>query len=150
MVTLLLYQAPKLLLVLTVGAVYSAVTPLILPFAALYFGIAMLVLKYKLVYVHEANQHGYPCPYPLGAGSLWPRLVSRVVVALGGNAFFWGEYSPFPSLHPSLVTPPPIPLPPLPHHHHHPPHCNPLSISNVRMNNLPPRSPSPTRQSCSS
>ena len=51
-------EAPKLLLVLTVGAVYSVINPLILPFATLYFAMGLVVIKYKLVYVHVAAYEG--------------------------------------------------------------------------------------------
>ena len=41
-------EAPKMLLVFTVGAVYSVLNPLVLPFVTIYFGIGYVVVKYKV------------------------------------------------------------------------------------------------------
>lgn len=40
------------LLIWTLGVTYSIISPLILPFATLYFGIAYLVYKYKFLFVY--------------------------------------------------------------------------------------------------
>lgn len=70
-------EAPKQLLVLTVGSVYSVINPVVLPLAAVYFGAGLVVVKYKLVFVH-ATEHQ-------ADGGMWPKLVSRIVLALGKN-----------------------------------------------------------------
>jgi len=41
-------EAPKMLLVFTVGPVYSVLNPLVLPFVTIYFGIGYVVVKYKV------------------------------------------------------------------------------------------------------
>ncbi len=51
-------EGAKLLLMVLVGATYSVIHPLILPFVALYFGVGYLVMKYKLVYVHVSTYEG--------------------------------------------------------------------------------------------
>lgn len=43
---------PQALLMFTLGMTYSIITPLILPFTTLYFGIAYLVYKYKFLFVY--------------------------------------------------------------------------------------------------
>ncbi|TPX50045.1 hypothetical protein SeMB42_g02206 [Synchytrium endobioticum] len=43
---------PMPLLILAVGLTYSQILPIILPFATLCFGIAWIVYKYQLLYVH--------------------------------------------------------------------------------------------------
>lgn len=43
---------PQALLIFTLGMTYSIISPLVLPFATLYFAIAYLVYKYKLLFVY--------------------------------------------------------------------------------------------------
>ena len=43
------------LLIFVIGLTYSCIAPLILPFCALYFGIATGIFKYLLLYVHAAR-----------------------------------------------------------------------------------------------
>lgn len=43
---------PQALLIWTLGVTYSIISPLILPFATLYFGVAYLVYKYKFLFVY--------------------------------------------------------------------------------------------------
>ena len=42
---------PQALLIWTIGITYSIITPLILPFAMLYFGLAYFVYKYRFLFV---------------------------------------------------------------------------------------------------
>lgn len=42
---------PQALLIWTIGITYSIITPLILPFATLYFGLAYFVYKYRFLFV---------------------------------------------------------------------------------------------------
>jgi hypothetical protein len=62
------------LLIYTLGAVYSVVNPVILPFTALYFAFGFVVLKYKMLYVF--------LPKYEGEGFLWPVLVRCMLLAL--------------------------------------------------------------------
>ncbi|SCV74453.1 BQ2448_8092 [Microbotryum intermedium] len=48
---------PQALLIFTLGVTYSIITPLILPFATLYFGIAYLVYKYKFLFVFCTSKY---------------------------------------------------------------------------------------------
>lgn len=42
----------QVLLIFTLGLTYSIIAPMILPFTTLYFGLAYLVYKYKLLFVY--------------------------------------------------------------------------------------------------
>ncbi|SCZ96759.1 BZ3500_MvSof-1268-A1-R1_Chr4-1g06692 [Microbotryum saponariae] len=57
------------LLIFTLGVTYSIISPLILPFATLYFGIAYLVYKYKFLFVFYR-------PYE-SRGQAWPLAFNR-------------------------------------------------------------------------
>ncbi|KAL8280604.1 hypothetical protein RQP46_006927 [Phenoliferia psychrophenolica] len=61
---------PQALLIFTLGLTYSVISPLILPFATLYFGMAYLVYKYKLLFV-------YYRPYE-SRGQAWPLAFNRI------------------------------------------------------------------------
>lgn len=65
---------PQALLVFTIGLTYSVISPLILPFTTLYFGIAYLVYKYKLLFVFYR-------PYE-SRGQAWPIAHNRCVLAI--------------------------------------------------------------------
>ncbi|GAA5824868.1 hypothetical protein JCM11251_005374 [Rhodosporidiobolus azoricus] len=65
---------PQALLIWTVGLTYSIITPLILPFAAIYFGLAYLVYKYRFLFVFYR-------PYE-SRGQAWPIAYNRVGIAL--------------------------------------------------------------------
>ncbi|KAK4703754.1 calcium permeable stress-gated cation channel, partial [Phenoliferia sp. Uapishka_3] len=65
---------PQALLIFTLGLTYSIISPLILPFATLYFGLAYLVYKYKLLFV-------YYRPYE-SRGQAWPLAFNRISWAL--------------------------------------------------------------------
>lgn len=65
---------PQALLVFTLAVLYSIVSPLILVFGAVYFGVAYVVLKYQLLNVWDK-------PYD-SHGHAWPLAVTRCVWAL--------------------------------------------------------------------
>ncbi|PKI83182.1 hypothetical protein MVES1_003242 [Malassezia vespertilionis] len=65
---------PQALLIFTLSILYSIVSPLIVLFGALYFGVAYIVLKYELLNVMEK-------PYD-SHGSAWPLAIHRCVWAL--------------------------------------------------------------------
>ncbi|GAA5932719.1 hypothetical protein JCM10213_006311 [Rhodosporidiobolus nylandii] len=65
---------PQALLIWTLGLTYSIITPLILPFTALYFGLAYLVYKYRFLFVFYR-------PYE-SRGQAWPVAYNRVGLAL--------------------------------------------------------------------
>lgn len=48
---------PQALLIWTIGITYSIITPLILPFAMLYFGLAYFVYKYRFLFVFCESRH---------------------------------------------------------------------------------------------
>ncbi|KAI9247530.1 hypothetical protein BY458DRAFT_551082 [Sporodiniella umbellata] len=50
----------------TVSLLYSAMSPLILPFAFLYFAVASMVYKYLLIYIYETRMES--------GGKIWPVL----------------------------------------------------------------------------
>jgi hypothetical protein len=68
------HEAPKHLLVFTLGTVYSVINPVILPLAALYFALGFVVLKYKMLYVY--------LPLYEGEGFIWPLLVRCMLLSL--------------------------------------------------------------------
>ncbi|GAA5968552.1 hypothetical protein JCM11641_007678 [Rhodosporidiobolus odoratus] len=65
---------PQALLIWTLGLTYSIITPIILPFTALYFGLAYLVYKYRFLFVFYR-------PYE-SRGQAWPLAYNRVGLAL--------------------------------------------------------------------
>ncbi len=65
---------PQALLIFTLCILYSIVSPLITIFGAIYFGIAYVVNKYKLLYVFYK-------PYE-SQGQAWPISASRCIWAL--------------------------------------------------------------------
>ncbi|KAG1457603.1 hypothetical protein G6F55_005827 [Rhizopus delemar] len=60
-----------LLFFFTVSLLYSAMSPLILPFAFLYFAVASMVYKYLLVYVYETRMES--------GGKIWPVLFQTIM-----------------------------------------------------------------------
>ena len=48
------------------------INPLILPLAALFFGLGWAVMKHKFLYVHMQLYEG--------EGAVWSKLVARIVV----------------------------------------------------------------------
>ncbi|KAL0093242.1 hypothetical protein F4703DRAFT_1262061 [Phycomyces blakesleeanus] len=66
------YPVPVFMFVVLL--VYSTISPLILLFGAVYYGLAYLVFKYQLLYV-------YFHPYEV-AGRMWPLVFSRIIVGL--------------------------------------------------------------------
>ncbi|KAI5477633.1 DUF221 domain containing membrane protein [Pseudohyphozyma bogoriensis] len=65
---------PQALLIFTLGVTYSIISPLILPFATLYFAMGYLVYKYKLLFV-------YYRPYE-SRGQAWPLAFNRIALGL--------------------------------------------------------------------
>ncbi|GAA6009728.1 hypothetical protein JCM10207_004170 [Rhodosporidiobolus poonsookiae] len=65
---------PQALLIWTIGLTYSIITPLILPFSALYFGLTYLAFKYRFLNVFYR-------PYE-SRGQAWPLAYNRVGLAL--------------------------------------------------------------------
>ncbi|GAA5948371.1 hypothetical protein JCM3765_001391 [Sporobolomyces pararoseus] len=65
---------PQALLIWTLGLTYSIIMPVILPFATLYFGLAYLCYKYRLLFVFYR-------PYE-SRGQAWPIAFNRVGLAL--------------------------------------------------------------------
>ncbi|BGP27145.1 hypothetical protein JCM10295v2_006109 [Rhodotorula toruloides] len=65
---------PQALLIWTIGLTYSIITPLILPFATLYFGLAYLTYKYRFLFVFYR-------PYE-SRGQAWPLAYNRVGLGL--------------------------------------------------------------------
>ncbi|KAK4048133.1 hypothetical protein OIV83_005003 [Microbotryomycetes sp. JL201] len=65
---------PQALLMFTIGMTYSIISPLVLPFTTLYFGMAYLVYKYKFLFV-------YYRPYE-SRGQAWPLAFNRMGWAL--------------------------------------------------------------------
>lgn len=89
---------PQALLIWTIGITYSIITPLILPFAMLYFGLAYFVYKYRFLFVfcewidlarhlqiagsHPDSQH-LPIDRPYESrGQAWPLAYNRVGLGL--------------------------------------------------------------------
>lgn len=64
---------PGALLVTTVSLAYSSLNPVICPFAAIYFSLALFVYKYNCMFVYDK-------PFETG-GLFWEVIVPRVVVA---------------------------------------------------------------------
>ncbi|TPX37211.1 hypothetical protein SmJEL517_g00833 [Synchytrium microbalum] len=65
---------PMPLLILAVGLTYSQILPIVLPFCALCFGIAWVVYKYQLLYVH--------IPKFETLGGFVPLVVNRTMLGL--------------------------------------------------------------------
>ncbi|KAG1469807.1 hypothetical protein G6F56_003045 [Rhizopus delemar] len=62
-----------LLFFFTVSLLYSAMSPLILPFAFLYFAVASMVYKYLLVYVYQTRMES--------GGKIWPVLFQTLMAS---------------------------------------------------------------------
>jgi hypothetical protein len=65
---------PPILLTFLIALAYSVISPAMLIFAMLYFGIATQVWKHQLLYVYDSRTE-------LG-GALWPQIFNRCIVAL--------------------------------------------------------------------
>jgi hypothetical protein len=63
-----------LLFFFTITLVYSAMSPLILPFALVYFTVASVVYKYLLMYVYETKIES--------GGKIWPVLFQTVMTSV--------------------------------------------------------------------
>ncbi|WFD32409.1 hypothetical protein MSPP1_003455 [Malassezia sp. CBS 17886] len=64
---------PQALLVFTLSVLYGIVSPLIVVFGAIYFGVAYVVLKYQLLNVLDKPYESH--------GSAWPLAVTRCIWA---------------------------------------------------------------------
>lgn len=62
-----------LLFFFTIALVYSAMSPLILPFALIYFAVASMVYKYMLMYVYVTRMES--------GGKIWPVLFQTVMTS---------------------------------------------------------------------
>jgi len=62
------------LLFLLIGMAYSTISPLIVPFAIIYFTAAQIVFRYRFMYCHER-------PYQT-TGSMWPHQLNRIFFIL--------------------------------------------------------------------
>ncbi|CDZ98226.1 Uncharacterized conserved protein [Phaffia rhodozyma] len=65
---------PQAILVFTVTLMYSVISPLVLVFGAIYFGMGYLVYKYKLLFVFYK-------PYE-SSGQAWPITFSRLLLGV--------------------------------------------------------------------
>ncbi|KAL1920405.1 uncharacterized protein VTP21DRAFT_782 [Calcarisporiella thermophila] len=65
---------PQSLFIFIIVLTYSTISPLILLFGMVYFGIGFIVHKYQLLYL-------FFHPYESG-GTIWPRLFNRIIVGL--------------------------------------------------------------------
>jgi len=74
------FETPDPLLMLLIGVAYSTITPLIVPFAILYFIAAQAVFRYKFMYIHER-------PFET-SGSMWPHELNRMFAILNVYIIF--------------------------------------------------------------
>ncbi|WVQ84128.1 hypothetical protein IAT38_006275 [Cryptococcus sp. DSM 104549] len=85
---------PPALLVFTITMVYSVMSPLILVFGAIYFGIAYLVFKYKLLFVYfkpyESNGEAWRITF---ARTLWALCIFQLFMTglFSLRQFFWAS-----------------------------------------------------------
>ncbi|KAK3259477.1 hypothetical protein CYMTET_31529 [Cymbomonas tetramitiformis] len=68
------YHMASLQMVFSVGLYYSTIAPLICPIVTLYFTMATIMWRYKLLYVNERR-------YESG-GRFWPRIVNLMILSL--------------------------------------------------------------------
>jgi hypothetical protein len=62
------------LVIFVIGLTYAVIAPLLLPFCAMYFGIAYITYAYVLFYVYEKDFQA--------GGILWPMVFSRICYGL--------------------------------------------------------------------
>ncbi|WWC59373.1 uncharacterized protein I303_101925 [Kwoniella dejecticola CBS 10117] len=85
---------PQALLVFTITLVYSVMSPLILVFGAIYFGIAYLVYKYKLLFIYfkpyESNGEAWRITF---ARTLWALILFQLFMTglFSLRQFFWAS-----------------------------------------------------------
>ncbi|KAJ3326121.1 hypothetical protein HDU76_012989 [Blyttiomyces sp. JEL0837] len=58
-----------------ISITFSVVSPLILPFSCLFFGLAFMVMKYQLMYVYEVRHET--------GGTWWPKVFNLLMIAIG-------------------------------------------------------------------
>ncbi|WWC87012.1 uncharacterized protein L201_001895 [Kwoniella dendrophila CBS 6074] len=85
---------PQALLVFTITLVYSVMSPLILVFGAIYFGVAYLVYKYKLLFIYfkpyESNGEAWRITF---ARTLWALILFQLFMTglFSLRQFFWAS-----------------------------------------------------------
>lgn len=62
------------LLIFLIGIIYACVSPIILPFSALFFGLGYIVVKYQLIYVYISQWES--------GGQFWPIIYPRMLIGL--------------------------------------------------------------------
>ncbi|KAF0519158.1 DUF221-domain-containing protein [Gigaspora margarita] len=67
-------ELPPVILIFVIVLIYSSITPIILPFGAIYFFLGYLTYKYLLLYV-------YFHPYET-SGLVWPKIFNRIITGL--------------------------------------------------------------------
>jgi lysine-specific demethylase 3 len=65
---------PRIQLYFLLGLVYAAVTPLILPFILVFFGLAYLVFRHQIINVYNQEYES--------AAAFWPDVHGRIITAL--------------------------------------------------------------------
>nr|XP_019005258.1 uncharacterized protein I203_02105 [Kwoniella mangroviensis CBS 8507]OCF68719.1 membrane protein [Kwoniella mangroviensis CBS 8507] len=90
---------PQALLVFTITLVYSVMSPLILVFGAIYFGVAYLVYKYKLLFIYfkpyESNGEAWRITF---ARTLWALVLFQLFMTglFSLRQFFWASGAMIP------------------------------------------------------
>ncbi|WWC67830.1 uncharacterized protein I206_101747 [Kwoniella pini CBS 10737] len=90
---------PQALLVFTITLVYSVMSPLILVFGAIYFGVAYLVYKYKLLFIYfkpyESNGEAWRIAF---ARTLWALVLFQLFMTglFSLRQFFWASGAMIP------------------------------------------------------
>ncbi|KAI4343218.1 hypothetical protein MLD38_027747 [Melastoma candidum] len=65
---------PQIQLYFLLGLVYAAVTPILLPFIIVFFGLAFIVYRHQIINVYNQEYES--------AAAFWPEVHGRVIVAL--------------------------------------------------------------------
>ncbi|KAM7258874.1 hypothetical protein ACFE04_014615 [Oxalis oulophora] len=68
------YREPRIQLYFLLGLVYATVTPLILPFILVFFGLAYLVFRHQIINVYNQEYES--------AAAFWPDVHGRIITAL--------------------------------------------------------------------
>ncbi|XP_022925887.1 CSC1-like protein ERD4 [Cucurbita moschata] len=67
-------RIPGDLLIFTIGLCYSIMTPLIIPFSVIYFGLGWLILRNQALKVYVPAYETY--------GRIWPHIFNRIIASL--------------------------------------------------------------------
>ncbi|KAH9687211.1 CSC1-like protein [Citrus sinensis] len=65
---------PSLQLYFLLGIVYAVITPILLPFTLVFFGLAYLVYRHQIINVYNQQYES--------AGAFWPHVHSRIIASL--------------------------------------------------------------------